>query len=140
MAVGAIDGTSHRIYRPEVEPQELYYLGHRHFHCLHTQVVSDAYGTIRYIVLKDAQQFGLMRQLGTDLIFPEELCLLADKIYPNLSPVLTSYTSAQLARRSLVERRTYPKFNSLWRHPMDMLSSTVCASLVCRRKAIGLIL
>ena len=73
MAVGAIDGSSHRIYRPEVEPQELYYLGHRHFHCIHTQVVSDAYGTIRYIDLNDAQQFGLMRQLGTDLIFREEL-------------------------------------------------------------------
>ena len=51
LAVGAIDGTSHRIYIPEVEPQELYYLGHRHFHCLHTQVVSDAYETIRYIDL-----------------------------------------------------------------------------------------
>ena len=106
---------SHRIYRPEVEPQELYYLGHRHFHCLHTQVVSDAYGTIRYIGLNDAQQFGLLRQLGTDPIFPEELCLLADIIYPNRSPVLTSYRSAQLARRPLEERRTYRKFNYLIR-------------------------
>ena len=147
-----------------MEPQELYYLGHRYFHCLHTQVVSDAYGTIRYIDLNDAQQFGLMRQLGNYLIFPEELCLLADQIYPNRTPVLTYYASAQLARRPLVERRTYRKFNSLirkyrirvehaiadlktykyveslWRHPIDMLSSTVCASLVCRRKAIGLIL
>ena len=164
MAVGAIDGTSYRIYRPEVEPQELYYLGHRHFHCIHTQVVSVAYGTIRYIDLNDAQQFGLMRQFGNYLIFPEELCLLAEIIDPNRSPVLTSYTSAQLARRPLVKRRTYRKFNnlirkykirvehaiadhktykyagSLWRHPMDMLSSTVCAYLVCRRKAIGLIL
>ena len=140
MAVGAIDGTSHRIYRPEVEPQELYYLGHRQFHCLHTQVISDVYGTIRYIDLNAAQQFGLTRQLGTDLIFPEELCLLADKIYPNRSPVLTSYTYAQLTCMPLVERRTYPKFNSHWRHPMNMLSSTVCAYLVCRRKAIGLIL
>ena len=73
MTVGVIDGTSHRIYRPEVEPQELYYLGYRHIHCLHTRVVSDAYGTIRYIDLNDAQQFGLMRQLGNDLIFREEL-------------------------------------------------------------------
>jgi len=55
MAVGAIDDTSHRIYRPEVEPQELYNLGHRQFHCLHTQVVSDAYGTIRYKDLNDAK-------------------------------------------------------------------------------------
>ena len=104
-----------------------------------------------------------MRQLGTYLIFPEELCLLADKIYPNRTPVVTSYTSAQLARVSRLERRTYRKFNSLirkyrirvehaiadiktykyvgslWRHPMHMRSA-VCASLVCRRKAIGRIL
>ena len=85
-----------------MEPQELYYLGHRYFHCLHTQVVSDAYVTIVYKTLNDAQQFGLMRQLGTDLIFPEELCLLADKRYPNRTHVLTSYPSAQLARRPLV--------------------------------------
>ena len=77
-----------------MEPQELYYLGHRHFHSLHTQVVSDAYGTMGYIDLNDAQQFGLMRQLGTGLIFPEELCLLADKMYPNRTPVLISYTFA----------------------------------------------
>ena len=42
IAVGALYGTSHRIYIPVFEPQELYYLGHRHFHCLHTPVVSDA--------------------------------------------------------------------------------------------------
>ena len=70
---------------------------------------------MRYIDLNDAQQFGLMRQLETGLIFPEELCLLADKIYPNRTPVLTSYTSAQLTRRPLVERRTHRKFNSLIR-------------------------
>jgi len=40
---------------------------------------------------------------------------LADKSYPNRTPVLTSYTSAQLARMPLVERRTYRKFNSLIR-------------------------
>ena len=71
MAVGAIYCSSHRIYRPEVEPQKLYYSRHRHFHCLHTQVVCDSYGTIRYTEsglmyaghLNDAQQFGLMQQL-----------------------------------------------------------------------------
>ena len=97
-----------------------------------------------------------MQQLGTDLIFPEELCLLTDKIYPNRSPVLTPYTSAQITSKSLVDRRKCRKFNSLilkygiyvehatadikiykyvglfWRHPMNMLSCTVrvCASLV----------
>ena len=62
LAVGAIDGTSHRIYIPEVEPQELYYLGHRHFHCLHTHVWDNTLHRF---------EFGLMRQLGTYLIFPE---------------------------------------------------------------------
>lgn len=42
MADGAIDGTSH-------EPQDIYYSGHRHFHCLHTQVICDVDGTIRYV-------------------------------------------------------------------------------------------
>ena len=40
---------------------------------------------------------------------------MADKIYPNRTPVLTSYTSAQLARVPRLERRTYRKFNSLIR-------------------------
>lgn len=35
--VGAIDGTSHEILIPGVQ-QQLYYSGHRKFHCLHTQV------------------------------------------------------------------------------------------------------
>jgi hypothetical protein len=33
-AVGAIDGTS-----TEIESQEHYYSGNRHYHCIHTQVV-----------------------------------------------------------------------------------------------------
>ena len=35
----AIDGTSTEIYRPGIEPQEHYYSGNRHYHCIHTQVV-----------------------------------------------------------------------------------------------------
>ena len=44
--VGAIDGASHRFYPPKLEPQELYYSGHRH--CIHTQVVVDVHGTIHF--------------------------------------------------------------------------------------------
>ena len=84
--------------------------------------------TIRYIDLNDAHQFGLKRQIGTDLIFPEELCLLADTIYPNRTPVLTSYTSAQLARRPLVERRTYRKFNCV---STGLLMRSVVCCVVC---------
>ena len=165
-AVGAIDGTSHRIYRPEVEPQELYYSGHRHFHCIHTQV--DVHGTIRYTEsvyqghLNDAQQYALMQEIGMGLQFPEELVLLGDKIYPNHGAVITPYTSAQLAWKQQLERRKCRKLNSLiklyrecveqsigelktyrsvsllWRHRRTMLPSTVksCAALVCRRKEI----
>lgn len=34
MAVGAIDGTSHEIYRPMTEPQQMYYSGHRNYHAI----------------------------------------------------------------------------------------------------------
>lgn len=35
----AIDGTSHQMYRPVIQPQEIHYSGHRHCHCTHTQVI-----------------------------------------------------------------------------------------------------
>ena len=155
MAVGAIDGTSHRIYRPEIEPQEQYYSGHRCFHCVHTQVVVDVQGRIRHIEsgysgrLNDAQQFRLMQQIGTELPFPEELLLLGDKIYPNRGSIMTPYTSAQLRRKSPTERRkcrklnrfvrkyrvrvehaiseikTYKSVGTLWRHPRNLLPQIV---------------
>jgi hypothetical protein len=33
-AVGAIDGTFTEIYCPQIEPQELYISGYRHFHAI----------------------------------------------------------------------------------------------------------
>ena len=156
MAVSAIDGTS-RLYTDRKWNQELYYLGHQ---ALSLPPHSSCFWCVWDNTLHRFE-FGLMRQLGTYLIFPEELCLLADKIYPNRTPVLTPYTFAQLARRSLVKRRSYRKFNSLIRkyrirveHAIADLKTykyvghfgdiqwicTVCASLVCRRKVIGLIL
>ena len=47
-AVGVIDSTSTEIYHPQIEPQELYFSGHRHFHAIHTQVVIDNDGYICY--------------------------------------------------------------------------------------------
>ena len=38
IVVGAIDATSHAIYHP-IDHQERFYSGHRHVHCLHTQVI-----------------------------------------------------------------------------------------------------
>ena len=48
-AVKANDGTSHEIYRPQVEPQETYYSGHRNYHAIHTQIIVDTQRIIRYI-------------------------------------------------------------------------------------------
>ncbi|CAG2246549.1 unnamed protein product [Mytilus edulis] len=68
-AVGAIDGTSVEIYRPQIEPQELYYSGHRHYNAIHTQVIVDNEGSICYVESgflghqNDAQQYRMMRQI-----------------------------------------------------------------------------
>ena len=49
-------------------------------------MVVDATGIIRYIEsglmghLNDAQTFGLMRRIGTELCFPKQFVLLGDKI------------------------------------------------------------
>ena len=37
------------IYHPQIEPQELYFTGHRHFHAIHTQLVIDNAGYIFYV-------------------------------------------------------------------------------------------
>uniref|UniRef100_A0A8W8LMU9 DDE Tnp4 domain-containing protein n=1 Tax=Magallana gigas TaxID=29159 RepID=A0A8W8LMU9_MAGGI len=138
-AVGAIDGTSFEIYRPQTEPQELYYSGHQN----------------------DAQQYALLPNIaGRELPFPEECALLADKIYPNRYPIVTPFTSQQINRetpqvrrkyrkynriisshRSIVERsiaklKVYKTLNSIWRHPRSMLSTVVeiTAGLVNRKE------
>jgi hypothetical protein len=57
-AVGLIDSTSTEIYHPQIEPQELNFSGHRHFHAIHTQVVIDNAGYICYAEARgDAKQF-----------------------------------------------------------------------------------
>ena len=56
----------------------------------------DTYGKIRYYIecgfmghLNDAEQFTLMRRIGTDFAFPDECVLLGDKIYPNKHLIVT---------------------------------------------------
>ena len=118
-AVGAIDGTSTEIYRPQTEPQELYYSGNRHYHCIHTQVVISNSGNIYHMECgflghkNDAQQFMLMRHIGQDLPFPDNLYLLGDKIYPNAHPVITPYTRQQIARKPRHMQRKCRKMNRL---------------------------
>ena len=101
--MGAINGTSTEIYRSGIEPQEHYYSRNRHYHCIHTQVVITKDGTICYVECgflehqHDAQL--LMRQIGIDLPFPDDLYLLGDKIYPNRHPIITPYTRQQIAQQ-----------------------------------------
>jgi di/tripeptidase len=38
----SIDRASTEIYRPQIEPQDLYFFGSRHFHAIHTNVVIDS--------------------------------------------------------------------------------------------------
>ena len=78
MCIKAIDRTSHVIYRPQVEPQETYYSGHRNYHAVHTQIIVEI---IRYVESgflghqNDGQQFMLMQLIGRDLPFPDN-CFL----------------------------------------------------------------
>ena len=68
--VGCINGTSHEIYRPNNEIQQMYYSGHRRFHCIHTQVVIDNELRIRHVEsgflghTNDAQSFALMSDIS----------------------------------------------------------------------------
>jgi len=97
VAVGAIDGTSHEIYKPK-EHQEMYYSGHRKFHCLHSQVIIDNTGMIRHVESgfyghqNDAQHYRLMTRIPDELPFPHTCFLLGDKIYPNGFPILSPYS------------------------------------------------
>ena len=113
--------------------------------------------------LNDAQTFGLMRRIGTELCFPEQCVLLGDKIYPNGNCIMTPYTAAQLARKEDRMKRKCKKLNrniryyrfgvehafgelkqykitsSVWRHPRPFLSQlvTIFVGLVCRKKLDG---
>jgi hypothetical protein len=169
-AVGAIDGTSTEINRPHIEPQELYFSGHRHFHVIQTQVVVDYTGKICHIQSSfhrhqnDAQHFRLMSQIGhhQDLDFPQNVVLLADRIYPNGYPLMTPYIRRQLNVRPDNVRRKCRKLNrliteyrvkvehaicdlkhntisgTLWRHPRRKLKNIVelCGAFVRRRQTL----
>lgn len=122
-AVGAIDATSHRIYRPQTENQADYYSGHRHYHCLHTQIVIDYALTIRHISSgflgrnNDAQTFRLMETIGPgqQLDFPRNAYLLGDMIYPSRHPIVTPYSAAQITRQPHHMQRQSRHLNTIIR-------------------------
>ncbi|XP_031555303.1 uncharacterized protein LOC116292177 [Actinia tenebrosa] len=73
-AVGAIDATPHEIYCPLAEPQRPFYSGHRHYHCLNTQLVMDNESHIRFLQAgflgstHDATAYRLMQPIGPGLV------------------------------------------------------------------------
>ena len=121
IGVGAIDGTSHQVYKPQTEAQELYYSGHRHQHCMHTQIIVDCNGNIVHVHsgflghTNDAQAFNLMEPIGPgqSLSFPPDLRILADQIYPSRYPLITGYKKDQLARKPRNIRHKYKRLNRI---------------------------
>jgi hypothetical protein len=94
-------------YVSQIELQELYFSGHRHFHAIHTQVIIDNAGYICYAEARflghqnNAKQFTMMQQIGVNgaLHFLEDCILLADQIYPNRHPTVTLITTQQINRK-----------------------------------------
>ncbi|KXJ10950.1 hypothetical protein AC249_AIPGENE4796 [Exaiptasia diaphana] len=90
--VGAIDSSPHEIYRPSTEPQRLYNSGHRHYHCMNTQMIIDNEGRIRFLQsgflgsTHDALSFRLIGPIGA---LPANAKLLADRGYPDGGFLLT---------------------------------------------------
>jgi hypothetical protein len=69
-AVGAIDGTSVEIYKPQTELQGLYFSGYWRYHAIHVQIIINNCGPIRYKEcgflghLNDAQQYTHLPTIG----------------------------------------------------------------------------
>jgi len=146
VAVGAIDDTSHEIYKPK-EHQEMYNSGHRKFHCLHSQVIIDNTGMIRHVESgfyghqNDAQHYRLMTRIPDELPFPDTCFMLGDKIYPNGFPILTPYYAPQLRRRQGDDRRCCRRFNryhrkyrALVEHAIGQLKVYMCVNAIWRHK------
>ena len=101
--VGAIDGTSFEIEIPEID-QQLYYSGHRKYHCFHCQVIIDNNKVIRYLHsgfqghMNDAQCYRNMPAVGYNKEYhlPRDAWLLADSIYPAEAPLITPYRRNQI--------------------------------------------
>ena len=95
------------IYHPQIEPQELYFTGHRHFHEIHTQLVIDNAGYIYYAEAgmlghqNNPKQFTMMQQICANgpLNFPEECVILAEYIYRNRHPTTALFTTQRINRK-----------------------------------------
>ena len=118
-AVCAIDTTPQEIYCPLTEPQRPFYSGHRHYHCVNTQLVIDNEGRIRFLQAgflgstHDAISFRLMEPIGPghNLDIPPNAKFLADKGYPDGGSLLTAVRAGQMHLLNHRERRRARKFN-----------------------------
>jgi hypothetical protein len=92
------------IYHSQIEPQELYFTGHRHFYAIHIQLVIDNAGYIYYDEAwilghqNNARQFTMMQQICANgpLHIPEECVMLAEYIYRNRYPTTALFTTQQI--------------------------------------------
>ena len=97
-AVAVIDGTRHRIQRPQTEPQQSFYSGHTRRHNFSTQIVMENQGNIVFIQSgflghnNDSGQLQLMPSIGVggELYLPPGLYILAD-ITPCVYPLITPW-------------------------------------------------
>ena len=102
--IGAIDGTSHEIYMPSIEPQEQFFSGHRQYHCMHSIVIMTNERRFAYISAgypghcNDAQCFRMMPSIGpnNDLQFPADAYLFGDNGYACEYPVVSPYRRDQI--------------------------------------------
>ncbi len=98
-AVGAIDGTSHHIYRPSNEDQQHFYSGYRHMHCFHTIVIIT--NNFKVAMCRggylghnnDTAIFNLMRRY---VQIPRNVFLLGDQAFPNGWPIISPYKANQI--------------------------------------------
>lgn len=149
--VGAIDGTSHAIYRPSNEDQAEFYSGHRHRHCMHTVVIMT--NQFRFAMVSsgylghanDSRCFQLLPNIGPmgPLHFPDDCYIVGDLAYPNRYPIVSPYTEREVrrgdrdrkrevnrmlrAKRIYVEHiikhlKTFRVIGSLYRHPRHSVS------------------
>ena len=61
--------------------------------------------------LNEAQQFGLMRQIGVELEFSNACVLLGDKIYPEGGQIMALYNVPQFASKDAAIRQKCRKIN-----------------------------
>ena len=99
--MGVIDSTSTEIYHLQIEPQELYFTGHRHVHAIHTQLVIDNVGYIYYAEARilghqnSVKQFTMMQQICANgpLHFPEDCVILAEYLPKSTSNSCAIYNT-----------------------------------------------